>query len=331
MKVIFVGEKYHPASPSVTLAKALKNCGFETGFSEGIELTSTAAWLKKVREYDAMIVVSYNGPELFRTRQIALASAVGVVVFRWWIGSDVLYCLDEPDTRRNAQTMDKICALNIAVATHLQEELNSINIEADFIPSIVVSEESQNNEINNATASKILVYMPSNRKEFYGFEIVKGLIERYPERTFTIVADTEHSLAQYQNVESLGWVDDMHTIWPEVLCVLRITKHDGMPRMVLEALKKQKYAVYSWPLAGCHYANDLSSATKSLGDVFASPVINSQGPEAYDEIMLPPPEERFAQHIKQVLQKPGLKRRVTSVLLSLSLSYKLWRNPNLTS
>ena len=33
-------------------------------------------------------------------------------------------------------------------------------------------------------------------------------------------------------------------------CILRVTQHDGLPRMLIEGLLRGMYAIYAWPLAG---------------------------------------------------------------------------------
>ena len=38
--------------------------------------------------------------------------------------------------------------------------------------------------------------------------------------------------------------------------MLRLTEHDGMPRMVLDCLLRGKYVIFAWPCPGCWLARN---------------------------------------------------------------------------
>src|SRR6185312_10547121 len=104
---------------------------------------------------------------------------------------------------------------NIAVAPHLVDELASAGIRAEFVPSIL------DPSVAGAVPARwdgqvkpVLIYMPEQRKEFYGIEVTESVIAANPDIEFIVVADDSHSLSAHSNVESLGWVADMKSIYP---------------------------------------------------------------------------------------------------------------------
>jgi len=281
-KVLIVGQRLSGSAPTLTLATQLNRIGIVTSYSEGIEGTSTRRWLKRVIEHDAIIFVEYCRPALHLQRQFHLAQLLGCPVIRWWVGTDVYNCLRSEEAAEAASRFDNAVSANIAVAPHLVGELAKVGISAAHVPSIcsLPSEPSD----RRALDKNVLVYLPGERKEFYGRNEVLKAIEAHPELQFTVVADESHSLAHYRNVDSLGWVENMQTIWPRIGALLRITEHDGLPRMVLEALALKKQVLYSWPLQGCTLCRSGEDAISQLADFKRMARPNHAGPEAARQI-----------------------------------------------
>jgi hypothetical protein len=221
-------------------------------------------WLQLVRRNDALVFVRYSdaGGRFFR-RQIHLARLFGGTIVRWRVGSDVLSCLRSDQAATAARQLDLAVDLNIAAAPHLVDELRSIGVRAEYVPS-VCDLSSVDAEVPASLPSSVLAYLPTDRKAFYGEDVVISAAEANPHLRFIIVGDDSHSLARYPNVQSLGWVDDMHELWPRVGLLLRVTEHDGLPRMVLEALARGRYVIYSWPLEGCWFARSRDCVLQRL-------------------------------------------------------------------
>ena len=109
-----------------------------------------------------------------------------------------------------------------------------------------------------------MIYMPGGRKEFYRIDLIESVIDIESRSRVLVVADHTHALALYPNVESLGWVTDMRVQYNRAGYVLRMTAHDGLPRMLMEALLRGLYAIYSWPLEGCWQARTQEEAAMAL-------------------------------------------------------------------
>src|SRR5262249_55720081 len=166
------------------------------------------AWLKLLRQTDLVVFVGYHGPHPYLIRQLALAAVLGKPIVRWWVGSDVLHCLQDPLKAGWARAIDRICTVGVTVAPHLQAELTSIGLGAKVIPSVVNLKIAQVEQPPREMPRGVLVYLPAHRGAFYGEEVVASAIQANPDLRFFVVADTEHRFKRYSNVESLGWVQD---------------------------------------------------------------------------------------------------------------------------
>ncbi len=262
-RVLLVGEPPVRSAPLLSLAGELDRMGIAAEFSMRAESTSNRAWLRLARRSDALVLVQYWDPDIHLRRQFQLARLFGCLTVRWWVGTDVLKCLRCVAMAEAARALDVAVDLNIAVAPHLVEELRGIGIGAEYVPS--VCDLAALGAAPPAVLPRcVLVYLPTDRQDFYGQDAAAAAIEANPDLRFLVVGDDTHALAAYPNVRSLGWVADMDRIWPQVGALLRITEHDGLPRMVLEALARGRHVIYSWPLAGCWLARSRDDVQRHL-------------------------------------------------------------------
>jgi hypothetical protein len=315
MEVLIIGEEPQRSAPVRTLAEALRFHGVGVRFSHGVECVSTRAWVNEVLRADCVVCVTYHGFD-FLVRQIALAAALGRPVVRWWVGTDVLLCLEEPAVRSLAERLDRCVALNIAVAPHLVEELASVGIQARFVPSVLEPRYIPDSSVSPTRSREILVYMPTGRGEFYREETIRQVIARNPDHKFVVVGDERHRFGQFANVRSLGWVEDMRPVLDQVGALLRITQHDGLPRMVLESLLRSHFVIYSWPLAGCWEARTAEEVQAALTRLRAAPAQNHEGREAALELLRPDPAVVFRDLLKRVCRRPPLHKRLSGGMLA---------------
>lgn len=320
LRVLFIGEQPERAAPFRTLAAALGRYGIAAEFAAGAEFGSTLAWIKRVRQVAALIMTRYDAPDLFHLRQIALARAAGRPIVRWWVGSDVFACLENGPIRRGAQTLDKFVTLNIAVAPHLVDELASIGIAAQFVPSVLAFNPQSIAVDSGPPPAAVLVYLPADRDYLFDEEIIRRAVEANPDLKFLVVGENHHSLAGFANVESLGWVEDMESLWQRVGGLLRITRHDGLPRMVLDALLRGKYVVYSWPLEGCFLAKTFDEVQAGLCRMRAAQEANLAGAEAVRTMLQPDPAGVYADWIRRIAARRGIGHRLRCFAAATALT-----------
>ena len=276
------------------------NCRFVVGD----EVLDTARWLTTCRTATAIIVVAYDGPNEVLLRQLCLATAIArVPVVRWWVGTDVLRCITDPTMTRLARVLSRLSVYNVSVAPHLAGELKAIGILSEVIPSLSVFDPKLAPPPGAVLPRVVLTYLPTKRRRFYGAAAVEAAIKAHPNMDFIVLADEDHTLAHYKNVISMGWISDMDKIWPKVGCVLRMTEHDGLPRMVLDALARGKYAIYRWPLAGCWQAINDTDVGRLIERFQHVNTPNLAGLETARRLSTPDPSESFALLVKSARRK----------------------------
>ena len=114
----------------------------------------------------AVLLLSYGSVTGYVLSQLATAVAVGVPVVRWWVGTDVLNVITRENLQRNAARVDRIVSTNVAAAPHLVDELDTVGIRAQFVPSVVDADISGSALMEWSDVTRpILVYMPESRKE----------------------------------------------------------------------------------------------------------------------------------------------------------------------
>ena len=229
---------------------------------------------------------------------------------------DVLNAISTEAGTRNARRTDWIVSKNIAAAPHLVDELETIGIRAQYVPSVIDSDMSSIVMADWAHGTKpVLVYLPGRRKKFFGIDAIEPVVGSNPDLTFIVVADETHSLATYPNVESLGWVADMSKLYLRAGCVLRVTEHDGLPRMLIEAMLRGLYASYSWPLVGCWRARTPLEIDAALVRYRSATRPNIEGRLAMLSLLSEHPDQQMSSIIRAAAT--SLKRRMRGISVAV--------------
>jgi hypothetical protein len=119
----------------------------------------------------------------------------------------------------------------------------------------------------------VLTYVPDTRPGFYGGPEILEVARRLPDAVFRIVGGTGSWLADPapDNVEFLGWRDDMARLYDESSVLLRVVEHDSVSCMAVEALAHGRPVVYSrsFPYATEVTYGDADGLEQALRDVRA--------------------------------------------------------------
>lgn len=261
--IVLVTENPVPSAPVFSLAPELNRLGVET-IDGNLVWSGRWRWLELALRHRVLAFVFYSRAESnYFLHQIFRARVLGCFVVRWWVGSDVMWCRASAQAVADARLLDQAVDLNIAVSPHLVDELSEIGITAEYVPS-PCNLSNIRDEPPEVLPSGVLAYLPAERRAFYGEQVLIAAIEAYPELDFYIVNDDYHTLQHFPNVSSLGWVADMEPVWAKVGLLLRVTEHDGMPRMVLEALARNRYVIYSQAFEGCWYGRSVEQVLDHL-------------------------------------------------------------------
>lgn len=291
LRVLFCGEEPVDTSPTMSIVRMLAPAGMTAEFTDKSDL-ATSAWIRHVRSVDLLLYVDYRAPSDWFSRQAQLANMLGRPLVRWWVGTDVLLAMRDPDTAEAARRFDRAVAMNIAVASHLADELSGIGVSAETFciapPELPRDEPQWTPEI----ARTSLVYLPDGRLDFYGAAVLERVARALPDARFVVVGYGGDRFAELGNVECRGPVPvaEMDAVYARVGSLLRVTEHDGLPRMVLEAQARGKYVLYSWPLEGCTLVRNAEDAVRELLGIRSLPGPNASAMadvrERYDPVVL---------------------------------------------
>jgi hypothetical protein len=208
-------------------------------------------------------------------RHFKLASMLHKPTLAVWIGSDVYRLqLEKNHMARLEKNRDFITA-NIADSPALVEELATMGIKAEWVPTI--SKKMQYQSLPLPDPLSVLVYLTPDRHPFYGSAIVSRVIELLPNIKFTIVGGYDFGGNIPPNVTIAGYVDSMDEIYKKAYILLRPTLHDGLSQMVLEALGRGRQVIWSMPFPHCQTASKPEQIVDIIKDLISSPRINVDG------------------------------------------------------
>ena len=284
MRILFCGEKPMRAAPSLTIARRLESAGCQAMFNRPADV-ALKQWIRRVLRADVLMYITYGPCHPWFMRRVGVAAMLGRPMIRWWVGSDVLNAIQDPAVAAAARRMDRFVFRNLTHVPRLAEELAGVGVRAQVIPPPAPPVPSATAPCwSPQLARSILVYLPAERADFYGARVVEELAERRPDVAFYLLRDDGKRFAGRANVVSMPWTDDMESVYAKIGCLLRITEHDGLSRMVVEALARGKHVIFSWPLEGCILAHNAAEAEQALRTIEAKGGPNLQGPHAVADI-----------------------------------------------
>ncbi len=258
-----------PAENSEIAARHIEAAGHKA-----IRIHRDEPLASKIRKLAASQIV-YGTGFGFAAKLWALSRAMGKRTVNHWVGTDVLLALQNERYRVMARQAARFIQRHLAFAPWLVEELKAIGLLATAAPFTTLAWFAQ-----RAAPGRpgILAYLPDERAEFYGAEIVRAVARSLPDLPCGVVAGTAERQPAIPNVTYLGWIGDMRPLYERYPILLRVARHDGLPKMVLEALAYGNQVVFEYEFPGCHRATNEAEALAAVGNILASGCpINSEG------------------------------------------------------
>ena len=301
------------ASPLLTHGKELIKLGAKVNFIDFSQL-STKKLISYFIKADVVILQHYGTLGDYDKRQLAFAPLLGTPLIRNWAGSDVLNVITKDEVKKDTQEINKYISSNVT-DNHkgLIDELSTANISCDYLPKLC--DITPPSTLPKYIASKtVLAYLPSARMDFYGAQYIKKLIEKFPEVKFSIIGDEEHAFSHFDNVTSHGWVtnNEMESIWENIGILIRITEHDGTPRMMYEALSRGKYVIHNNKhLEAIWYAATQNEVEQQLERYLALNHTNEEGVEFINIQLAKKPELEYFNYLS--IAKVSFKTWIASV------------------
>jgi hypothetical protein len=167
----------------------------------------------------------------------------------YWIGTDVLRLIESVETGTLPEhSRTRICeAVNLAVAPHLVGELASAGISAESVPFPAGTLEIPLDIPPLPERMTVISYIPDTRQEFYGLQTLLAAAKALPAVRFRFFRGTGEGVTEApDNVEFLGYVDDMHEVYADSSVVVRLVEHDGDSSVIAEGLLYARPVIYSF-------------------------------------------------------------------------------------
>lgn len=238
--------------------------------------------LTRIPFVDAL--VAFGGPApnaLLAACTVRRGKPVAVV----WAGSDVL------DIRGAPEEIARVRARRFrhaACSAALAQELCDLGIAATELRLVVA--ESHSPLAPLPARFSVLAYCPDSRRDVYGVDIMHELMRRLPQAHFDIIGGYRDDL-RVSNATYHGWVDDPGPMIDATTVVVRPTRHDGMPLIVLEALARGRHVVWSQALEGVFHARNTEEIVTYIA---ALQVAHDQGRLHFNEDGLKAIETSFS-------------------------------------
>lgn len=232
-------------------------------------------WMKLVNIFRILwadTVYRVGGCDYKTIPLLRLAKLLRKKVIIHWIGTDVIVQTEK--YRKNPQIINA-SIINLAVSENLSEELRRIGVESDYVP-IVPADIPYPPAPPMPEHHKIMVYLPKGREHFYGWYEVVCLATHFPEIPFNIVAHDGEGLSDYpSNIVFKGSLNHeaLMELYQETSLLLRLTEHDGLPVMMLEAqgLGRKVMHYYQFPYVITPDNSSEEGLLKSFGQFISQP------------------------------------------------------------
>jgi|GEM_PF-2746957 len=274
MRIHFVGEPDDQVSITSQHARALAAAGVDVTFD-----STDSPRRSMYRQCDVIHLVSYETRDFSLLRRIRWARAGGVVVLRYWTGLDVLWAACHHPTRRFAQALVDLGVVQLAPNKTMADRLARIGISASVQrpASPSVSTATQPRPLPNEFT--LACYLPSRNRELYGGSLIDGLIRRLPGVRFLILGDTATDFSSCRNVESLGFVNDVHRVLHRCTAVLQVRLFHGASRLVFEAMSLGRHVISSTPMPHAQHAVTEAQVVRAVRALRSEPRFNLEGRE----------------------------------------------------
>jgi hypothetical protein len=204
--------------------------------------------------------------------RIALFFRKRIVIF--WIGTDVLELQKIDQDLLTKYKHPRVT--HFAITTEIICELADLGIKSELL-EIVSDQVFPREQYSLPDKPGILSYWSNQRKEFYGGDIVIQLANMFPHIQFYILGDTDHDHSKLPNICHINYIEDIDDLYKKISILIRITKHDGLPSMILELLARGRWVIWSKNFPGTVKATNFKEARLALIKLLNEKGLNKTG------------------------------------------------------
>jgi len=263
IKILLLGEEYHAKVFYEQLENYEKSV-FEPKFYNELPSQDTLA------NYDLFHLISSPLPVIKKL------SRYKKPVFYHWIGTDVYRFINDSFIKRFFKKLiiNSPLVHNLVVSENLKIELQQFNLSSTIIPLTKLK------FVDEAPALpaklSVLSYVPKNRWDFYHGDLITELSVKMPDVDFHILAAGKESSGR-PNLYFYDFVDDTTPFYKKCSVLLRITTHDGLPKMVLEALSYGRQVLWNEAFPNCFTVKNSAECIKVLEKLKLDCSLNTEG------------------------------------------------------
>jgi hypothetical protein len=217
----------------------------------------------------ADLLFSINGT-ILPSGVFDLAFSKKIPVVMNWVGTDVLLAekaIESGSFRQNYINQ----AIHFCEVNWIQEELENSGISAE-ICNFASFDKKFEAKLPTEKKLNVLSYIPKERSDFYGIEMLLRVAKNLPNIQFLIAGTkAEEYQPLPQNVQALGWVKNMDEVYDRSHVAVRIPEHDGLSTFILESLARGKEVIYKYSFDYCFKCtneDELTRRLKELEDAF---------------------------------------------------------------
>jgi len=204
----------------------------------------------------ADIVHSINGTN-YGSKTFELTLRKNKKLMMHWVGTDVLKSAKNLENNLvNKGFVEN--ASHFCEPMWIKEELAQIGVNARLL-TFTALDVAKGNIRGKPPAFSVLSYIGDNREVFYGVDNLLRLAGDYPDITFNIVGARLEKYNVPDNVNVLGWVNNLDELYRENILYLRLTEHDGLSNSVLEAMSMGCHIFWTSKFPNTRYVSGYES------------------------------------------------------------------------
>ena len=167
----------------------------------------------------------------------------------YWIGTDVAHTNDEAevhDIRRRWRR--HLAGRSACGAPWFVDELARAGITAEAVRFPYGTVGADPEWIDWPDRFQVSIYLPANKPEFYGSEVLLALADATPDIHYLVFGTA--AVADRPNIEHCGYVDDLVHALSRTVAHLRLSEHDAIAGTVRDALSIGRYVLFGYELPG---------------------------------------------------------------------------------
>ena len=263
IKILIIGEEYHAKVFNQQLENYEKSI-FEPKFYS--KLPSS----EELKHFDIFHLISSPLPVLKKLTYYSKP------ILYHWIGTDVYRFINDNFLKKYFKKLiiNSPNVHNLVVSENLKSELKKLSINSTILPLTNLKIIDDLHEMPDKFS--VLSYVPKLRWDFYHGDLIKELSVRQPEIDFHILAAGNKNSGR-ANLFFYDFVEDTTEFYKKCSALIRFTAHDGLPKMVLEALSYGRQVLWNQPFPYCNLVNDINECLTVLKKLEADCPLNIEG------------------------------------------------------